>query len=127
MPNQRFIVLTFIALAVALGATLRSATVSVLLWTGNADPMIADLVAASGLAGVLGGLLSFFLLLWNRAAVQFTDEVIGELAKVTWPTREETVSASITVVVTTAIFLASLAIFDTLWARVTEVFLFNLG
>lgn len=127
MSNQRFIVLTFFALAVALGATLRSAAVSVLLWTGNADPMVGGLVAASGLVGVLGGLLAFFILLSNRAAVQFTDEVIGELAKVTWPTREETMSASVTVVITTAVFLLSLAVFDTVWSRVTEVVLFNLG
>ena len=127
MPNQRFIVLAFLAIAVAIGATLRSAAVSVLLWTGNADPSLGGLFAASSVVGVLGGVIGFFVLLGNRQAVQFTDEVIGELAKVTWPTREETLSASVTVVFATTIFLLSLGLFDTVWSKVTEVVLFNLG
>lgn len=127
MPNQRFIVLTFLAVALAIGATVRSATVSILLWTGQADPMLAGFLPASSIAGVLGGVIGFFVLLGNRPAVQFTDEVIGELAKVTWPTREETLNASVTVVFTTTIFLLSLGLFDTVWSKVTEVVLFNLG
>ena len=57
--------------------------------------------------------------------MNYTDEVIGELVKVTWPSREETTNNSMVVIVASLIFAGSLALFDYVWAQITEIFLFS--
>ncbi|NCG17818.1 MAG: preprotein translocase subunit SecE, partial [Rhodobacterales bacterium] len=57
--------------------------------------------------------------------VQFTDEVIGELVTVTWPTRDETVRASTTVVLTTLFVAAVLAFYDLIWKSIADMILFT--
>ncbi|TNE88652.1 MAG: preprotein translocase subunit SecE [Deltaproteobacteria bacterium] len=67
------------------------------------------------------------VLLRNEQAVAFTDEVVEELTKVTWPTRDETVRASTTVVVATLFTAAVLGGYDYLWKQVADLVLFNAG
>jgi preprotein translocase subunit SecE len=57
----------------------------------------------------------------------FTDEVVGELARVTWPTRDETVRASVTVIFTTIFSASLLAAYDFLWKNIADYFLFSGG
>lgn len=125
MSNQRFIFLVFLGGALAAGLALRSAAVSGLLLAGQPDLRVLDLVPLSSLIAIVGAFITFFALFRNETAVRYTDEAIGELAKVTWPDREETLNSSMIVIVTTLIFSGSLALFDFVWARVTNIFLFN--
>ena len=127
LSNQRFIYLTFIVGAILIGLTLRSATVSVLSGLGSPDTMVADLLPMSVLIGAAGAVLSFFIALRNAQAVSFTEQVIVELAKVTWPDREETINSSMVVIVATLFMAGSLAFFDYIWAQVTGLFLFTDG
>ena len=89
--------------------------------------MLGGLLPLSKVIGAASAVLTVFALLKNVRAVQYTNEVIGELVKVTWPTREETTNNSIVVVLVTIIFSGSLAIYDYVWAQVTEKFLFSLS
>lgn len=130
MSNQRFIFLAFLVCAISAGAVLRSASVSVMLSLGSyglADHMVLGLMPLSSVIGIVGGILTFFALFKNTRAVSYADEAIGELVKVTWPDREETINSSLIVIVTSVIFSGSLAIFDFVWARVTNLILFTAG
>ena len=62
-----------------------------------------------------------------NALRRYINETIGELRKVTWPDREETLRSTM-VVVATSLFLAGvLAGFDWLWGSRTSAFLFTEG
>ena len=76
---------------------------------------------------VVAGVITIVALIRNPTAVSFTDEVVDELGKVTWPTRDETVRASTTVVVTTLFTAAVLGAYDYVWKQVADLFLFTAG
>lgn len=127
MKNQRYIVMTFFALAVSFGLALRGVLAPVLASLDLPDPRLLGLVEVSSLTGLIGGGATFLVLLRNTAALVFTDEVIVELRKVAWPTREEAVRSASIVIGTTIFFALVLGLFDVLWARLTSAFLFTEG
>ncbi len=125
MSNQRFIVLAFLAGAACMGITLVSAASAILAMLGIPDLDVAGLMPRSTMVGITSGVLTFFLLMRNTRAVTFTSETITELAKVTWPDREETVRSTTVVVVATGFIAFSLAVFDFVWKRVANLFLYT--
>jgi preprotein translocase SecE subunit len=50
-----------------------------------------------------------------------SDEVIIELRKVSWPTREETYYSTLVVIITVLIMAAILGLFDAIWLKVTNL------
>ena len=82
-------------------------------------------VFLSSVIAVLAGAGVFGFMTRSRRVMTFTDEVIGELFKVSWPTRDETLRASITVVATTAFTAGLLAAYDYLWKNVADYVFFN--
>lgn len=85
--------------------------------------LLGSPVALSSAIAFASGIGAFVFLIRYRRAMTFTDEVIGELFKVTWPSREETLRASITVVATTVFTAALLAAYDLIWKNVADFFL----
>ena len=63
----------------------------------------------------------------NRKVLLFADEVVNELMQVAWPTREETLRASTTVVLTTFFTAAVIAVYDFIWKNLADLFLFTEG
>ena len=61
----------------------------------------------------------------SRKTIAFTDEVVGELYKVTWPTKDETIRASTTVIMTTLFIAAVLAAYDLVWKNLADLVLFT--
>lgn len=51
------------------------------------------------------------------------NEVVDELSKVTWPTREETGNATVVVIVTVLISSVYLGAFDAVWLYLTDLLL----
>jgi len=126
VENQRPVAVVFIAGAVLLGVFVRSLVVAVMGYAVLEDPTVAG-VAASVLVGVVAGIVGFFVLLRNEKATTFTDSVVSELKRVTWPSRDETFSNT-GIVVGAAIFFASLlSAYDFLWAKLTGLFLYTTG
>lgn len=72
---------------------------------------------AGGAAAVIG-LGTWLGLAFNTKAVEFTDECVSELWKVTWPTRQETTAS--TIVVSIMVLIAALIFFlmDLVWSNV---------
>ncbi len=57
----------------------------------------------------------------NIAPVQFIQEVVAELKKVTWPTREETIKLTVMVIVISAVVGAFIGGLDILLVKITSV------
>ena len=125
MNNQRYITLTFLCAAALVGITVRSAVVEAIAIGGWADPLFLNLIQLSVLIAFASGLASFFVMLRNKQAVSFVDEVVVECRKVFWPDREETINSTTIVIVSCFIITGSLAMFDFIWAKVTGIFLFS--
>jgi preprotein translocase subunit SecE len=56
----------------------------------------------------------------NERMFELATEVTAELKKVTWPTRKETMSATIVVIVTVVVASLFLGVFDALWSYLTR-------
>ncbi len=119
--------LAFIVGSILVGMTLQSAIVSGFAQFAMPDNRLLGLVNTSTALSVFGAATTFFVLIRTRRALTFSSEVVGELIRVTWPTRDETVRASTTVVVTTLFTAALLAFYDTIWKMVADLFLFTPG
>ena len=121
MSNDRYITLSFLVSAVLIGNLLSSFCVEVLAWVAWPNPLVLGLFSASSAAGIVSGVVSFFVLLRHETAVRFVDECCVEVRKTVFPGREETVNSSVVVLVATFIMAGSLAFFDLIWAKVTAV------
>jgi len=84
-------------------------TTKVLLWR----------VGATGSALVAG--VATYICWKNEQIFALANEVTTELSKVTWPTRKETVSSTIIVIITTIVASALLGLFDATWSWVTRM------
>lgn len=127
MKNQRYVLLTIAVGAILAGMVAQSAVVSLLLYFAWPDSRVLGLFSLSALVGVVSGLGTFLGLLRSQRSIRFTDEVIGELAKVTWPSREETIRATTTVVFTTLFVALLLGLYDLVWKNVADLVLFTEG
>jgi preprotein translocase subunit SecE len=74
-----------------------------------------------GLAAVGVAAIATVVAWKNEQVFTLASEVAGELRKVTWPSRKETVSSTIIVIITTIIASLLLGVFDGLWAWVTRM------
>jgi preprotein translocase subunit SecE len=125
MNNQRYIVFAFLALAAVLGAALHGLAVPMVARFEMSDPDILGVLNGTSLAGILFGITVFIVLMRLPKVITFTDEVITELRKVVWPTRDETVRNATIVIGTVAVLSLILGTYDYVWAQITKIFLFT--
>ena len=112
----------FVHLMFALGALLLAFIVSKMTdwaWSYFAKPN--DLLI-NAIALVTAGTAAI-VAYRNEQVFASVVEVTRELEKVTWPTRKETMAATIVVIVTVVIAAAILSSFDALWSFFTNWFL----
>ena len=71
------------------------------------------------IALVIAGVVT--LVTWrNERLFNLANEVTGELRKVTWPTRQETINSTMIVIFTTLLAAGILGLFDGVWSWVTR-------
>jgi len=112
---ERWVQFAFVALAVFIVyVTDKLVTFVWEFWAEPSDTIVTAIAVALGLAGS-------FLAYQNDRFRDFCTEVVTELSKVTWPTREETWYS--TLVVLTASFIAAVytGMFDAIWSAVTDL------
>jgi preprotein translocase SecE subunit len=120
----RYVVLVLIAVSTLVGAALRSGLVAAFAQFGLADDRIAFLSTTSLVSLVVAvGLLVAGLR--YVPFLTFLDEVIAELGRVTWPTRQEAVRAAGTVVVTAGFLAVVISIYDLVWKNLANLILYN--
>ena len=113
--------------AILVGMLVQSAAVSAMAQFAYPDNQLLGLVSTSTALGVGGFVVAAGILIRNTRALQFADETVSQLRQVTWPTREETIRASTTVILTTFFTAFLLAAYDFVWKNLADLFLFTEG
>lgn len=126
MQHQRWVVLSFLVAAVLVGWTVQAASVSGFAQFAIPDQRMGPVTLSTVLA-LVAGAITLVALLRNEQWVAYTDECVDELSKVTWPSREETIRASTTVVVTTLLVAALLGLYDFVWKNLADLVLLTEG
>lgn len=127
MKYPNYVLLCLAIGAIGIGLLVQSAAFSGMQQFAYADNMLLGLISTSSALGVGAFFLSGLILMRWKRALLFTDEVVNELMQVTWPTRDETLRASTTVILTTFFTAAVLAAYDFLWKNLADFFLFTEG
>jgi len=126
MNNQRYIVLAFLAFAAVLGAAVHGIAVPLVARFNLSDPEILPGVAnATSVISIVLSVAIFIALMRMPSVISYTDEVISELRKVVWPTRDETVRNATIVLGTVLILSLILGAYDYVWGAITKVFLYS--
>ncbi len=126
MNNQRYIVLAFVAFAAILGAAVHGIAVPLVARFDLSDPEIIPGIAnATSLVSIALSIGTFITLMRMSTVISYTDEVIGELRKVVWPTRDETVRNATIVLGTVLVLSLILGAYDYIWGAITKVFLYS--
>ena len=86
-----------------------------------ASELMGELMAALKASEQIQVLASHDMDKMGIASRTFVVEVCVELSKVTWPTRKETWSQTIVVIVVSIIAAIILGVFDAFWAQITDL------
>ncbi len=119
MGDRKYIHLVFMVLAVV--ASWVAINLVDLVWSYFARPakLWPQLIGVT--AGVL--VVSFYWL--KQETFDWVGSIVHELRRVTWPTKQETYSATVVVIITVIISTILLFIFDAFWAFATDKILLN--
>lgn len=119
--RTRYVVVGIVLLAVLLAVSLAHAFAWLWVQFGWEDlPILSRELAMTDLIAYALGLGTAVFVIKHRPTFQLANEVVDELAKVTWPSREETGSATVVVIVTVILASAYLGVFDAVWLSLTN-------
>ena len=128
MKKDNWVLLAVAVAAIMFGVLVEAAVASGMeQFDYTNGRMLGDLVHKSTLAGVVGLVLSGVVMATNARILGFVSEVVNELMQVAWPTRDDTIRASTTVILTTLVTAAVLAAYDFLWHGLANTFIFTDG
>jgi preprotein translocase SecE subunit len=127
LSRQRYVLLSFFLLAVVVGFTVDAAATSAFAQFGLPDNRLVGVLSTSSALALTASLVTLVGLVRSRTAITFWGEVVGELLRVTWPSRDESVKAATTVVATTLFASAVLAVYDFIWFNLAKLVLLTGG
>ncbi len=117
MGERKYVHLMFIVGGMVLAYVTTQTTDWIWGYFRKPDPLYVFLIGVLGAVGLTYSL-------WRSPRV-FTvaGEIVGELRKVTWPTRKETSQASVVVIILVIICAIFLGLFDFFWSWATNLLL----
>lgn len=94
------------------------------VWDMTALPYMDEwVVSLPDLIALVVAVAAFFITKGSQAAMDFLQEVVVELKKVTYPLKKEAVTSAFVVIVMVGIASIVLFVFDSLWGTMTQSFL----
>lgn len=118
--NQRYVIFSFLAAGGLLWATFAKIFGAIAYAADLPDAAIlGNQFTVSTLLGMVVGVGAVIFGLKHSQTFSFSEQVVAELRKVTWPDRKETQTATVVVIITTLIIAAILGVFDLVWAKIT--------
>jgi len=111
-------ILSFFGAAVAAAYVLGRLALGILDTAGVEGQLSKYLPTA---IGILSGIATFVVLWKHPKSSEFSQDVIKELKKVTWPTLIETRASTIVVIVMTIIMSLIFGLFDYIFAALTNI------
>jgi preprotein translocase SecE subunit len=127
VENQRSVTFTFFVGAVLAGVFARQVCAAVAQAARVELPSVAGLLDASGVAGLVVGVVSFFVGMRHEVATAFVDSVWTELGEVAWPSRDETSRNTSVVLGASILFSVVLFVYDAAWMRLLALAGFTAG
>ena len=122
--RQRYTVILVVILGVLGCLALGHGFQWILVELGWPNPwFVSEELSLGNLAGFLLGIGGTVFCLFNPKVSSLTGEVVEELSKVSWPSKEETSHATVVVVVTVLVCSAYLGVFDAVWLWLTDLVL----
>ena len=122
---ERWVQFAYAACAITLAWFLIKSSTAI--WTILADtvdavpePNATIIAVGAGLVALMTAVIAYR----SQKIHTFVVEVCVELSKVTWPTRKETWSQTIVVIIVSIIAAVILGVFDALWSQITD-FIYN--
>jgi preprotein translocase subunit SecE len=119
---ERWVQFSYTAAAVTLAWFLIKSSTAV--WTILADtvdtvpePNGTAIAVGSGLVAVIAAVIAYR----SKKLHTFVVEVCVELSKVSWPTRKETRSQTIVVLIVSVIAAIILGVYDAVWSHITDL------
>jgi preprotein translocase subunit SecE len=119
-PNRRWIALFFFLFGLLTWILTDKFVSTVMYWVGIERFNLHLLGERFTLTTLLGLITALTLTLWmyrHPTISNLSNEVVVELKKVTWPTAQETRSATLVVIITVFIMAFFLGIFDLFWSK----------
>lgn len=111
----RWVQLAFMALG-ALLLMVFDKTITI-IWDKFAEP---DPLVVTALSAVLA--VGTAIYAYRHPTVsRLANEVVGELAKVAWPTRDEVQVSTVVVIITSIIAAVIVGVFDAAWSAITDL------
>lgn len=121
LSRQRYVIVGILALAVIVALPLAHGLQWVWVQLGWDDlPILSRELPLTTLIAYSLAAAGAIFALKHPPTYQLATEVVEEMAKVTWPSREETGSATVVVIMTVVICSLYLGVFDFLWLWVTD-------
>ena len=120
--KERYVIVSILVAAMIVAMTLARGFEWIWVAAGINDPYIFG-IRQLPLTALMAYVVSFgtaIFCLKNDNIRTLSNEVVDELSNVTWPSREETVQATIVVVVTVLICAAFIGLFDAVWLWLTN-------
>ncbi len=119
---ERWVQFAYAACAITLAWFLIKSSTAV--WTILADNVDAVTEPDSTIIAVGAGLIAFIsaVIAYRSTKIHtFVLEVCVELSKVSWPTRKETWSQTVVVLIVSVIAAIILGVYDAVWSHITDL------
>lgn len=125
MSNRRILGFALLAASVAFWLVLRGLFDWALGLVGLVNPPILSVFPAGDLAAVVvAGAIG--VALWKAPKSHaFLIDVVDEMSKVVWPTRQETQDSTLVVMVTVVVVSLVLWAFDLVWIELSNLILYS--
>ena len=111
----RWVQLAFMAVAAFLLWLFDRVGTAIWQMFAEPNPMLITVGAAAA------SVVTTFVLYRNERINQITHDVLGELMKVSWPTRQETQASTVVVIVASIIAAIIVGLIDAAWSKLTDV------
>ena len=119
---ERWVQFSYAACAVTLAWFLIKSSTAI--WTILADtvdtvpePNATAIAVGSGLVAFIAAVVAYR----SKTIHTFVAEVCVELSKVSWPTRKETWSQTVVVLIVSVIAAVILGVYDAVWSHITDL------
>jgi preprotein translocase SecE subunit len=122
MSNRRILGFSFVAASVVVFIVLRAAVA----WIGDTAGLANMAVGPLNMSDLVAIVITVAIAIgcWKSAKVfGFLTEVVEEVSKVVWPTRQEIRDSTIVVLVFVFVIAGILGSFDLVWAKLTNLIL----
>jgi len=110
--DRKWIGLAYLVGAALIGWVTSLAFELVIKYTRWSNPKILSVAPLTSILGFFLAFLGVYLYTRQAAVQTYSDEVVQEVRKVTWPTRQVAYLSSIVVVVTVFVMAFILGVFD---------------